>query len=69
MLAALAAHASLHIGGVRAVLEVIPAARGQGGLKGCRPLLVGLGEAPHLIGCQAKLAQHRTERPAAAESI
>ena len=41
--------------GIGAVLEVVPMARGQGGLKRCRPVVVGLGDAPDLVGCQAKV--------------
>jgi hypothetical protein len=44
------------------VLEVVPASGRQRSLKLLRPFLVGLGEHPHLIGSQAKVAEHRVER-------
>jgi hypothetical protein len=62
MLATLGADAALDVRGVGAVLEVVAAGRSQCGLKRRRPLVVGLGEPPHLIRSEAKLAQRRPER-------
>jgi hypothetical protein len=62
MLPTLAADTTGHIRRVGAVLEVMPAGRSQCGLKRRRPLVVGLGEPPHLIRSEAKLAQRRPER-------
>ena len=69
MLPALAADAAGHIGGVGAVLEVIPTGCRQGGLERCRPFPVGLGETPDLIGRQAEVAQYRPERLACVDRI
>ena len=62
MLPALTAHTSLHIRGVRAVLEVIPAGGRQGGLQLLRPFRVGSSQPPNLIGSQVKIAQYLPER-------
>jgi hypothetical protein len=59
---ALAAHASLHICGVRPVFQVITAGCRQGCLQLLGPFRVGLGQSPYLIGSQAKVAKHRAER-------
>jgi hypothetical protein len=64
---ALAAHASLHIGRVRAVLQVIPAACRQRCVQLLRPLLVGPSEPPDLIG--PKVTKHRAERLPAADGV
>jgi hypothetical protein len=69
MLPALAANTSRHIGGVSSVLEVLPTGCRQGGLQLLGPFLVGLGEAPHLIGSQAKITQYLPERLAAVDRI
>ena len=62
MFAALTAHASLHICGVRAVLEVAPADCRQRCFQLLGPFLVGLGQPPCLFGGQAKIAQDLPER-------
>jgi hypothetical protein len=62
MLATLFADTAGHIGGIGAVLEVIPAASGQRGLKRRGPLVVSSGESPNLIGRQVQVAKHRSER-------
>ena len=69
MFAALTAHASPHICGIGAVLEVVPAGCRQCGLQYLQPFLVGLGEPPHLVGSQAKIAQYLPERLAAVDRI
>jgi hypothetical protein len=53
---ALAANTTVHVRGIRAVLEVIPAAGRQNGLKGAGPLIVGPGETEHLVRGKAELA-------------
>jgi hypothetical protein len=47
--AALAADTAVRIGGASAVLEVVSPRCRQGGLKRCRPVVVGPGEPPHLV--------------------
>jgi hypothetical protein len=59
---ALAADTTVHVRGIGAVLEVGSAGCRQGGLKRCRPLQVGLGQSPHLIGRQSEFAEHSPER-------
>jgi hypothetical protein len=66
---ALAADASLRICGVGAVLGVGLAGCRQGGLQRLRPLLIGPGQSPHLIGSQAKISQYLPERLAAIDRI
>jgi hypothetical protein len=44
------------------VFEVISSGRCQRGLELLGPVLVGRGEPPHLVGGQAKLTEHRSER-------
>jgi hypothetical protein len=61
MLSAVFADTAGHIGGVGAVLEVVPAGRCQSGLKRRRPLLIGFCEAPDLIRRQAEVAQRLAE--------
>ena len=55
MLPARAADTTVHVRGIRAVLEVVPAGRRQSGLKRHGPLLVGPGETEHLIRGKAKI--------------
>ena len=68
-LSAFAADTAAHIRGVGAVLEVVPAAGRQSGLKCAGPLLVGPGETQHLVGGQAKFTEHRPERLAAVDRV
>jgi hypothetical protein len=65
----LSTDAARHICGVGAVLEVVPAAGHQSGLKCAGPLLVGLGQSPHLVGGQAKVTEHRSERLATVDRV
>ena len=51
------------------MLEVISTLSRQGGLKHCRPLQVGPGQSPHLIGSQAKIAQYLPERLAGVDGV
>jgi hypothetical protein len=61
---------ALQVCGVGAVLEVISAGGGKGrGLKLLRPLLIGPGQSPHLIGGQAKVTEHPVERLAAVNGV
>ena len=53
--AALAADTAAHVGGVGAVVQVVPAGCRQGCIQLLGPFLVGLGKTPHLIGGQAKV--------------
>jgi hypothetical protein len=46
-----------------------PAGCRQDGIKRCRPLRVGLGKAPDLVGGKAKLTEHRPQRPASVDRI
>jgi hypothetical protein len=62
VLPALTADTALHISGIGAVLEGLLAGCRQCGLELLGPLLVGFGESPHLVGGQAKVAEHRAER-------
>jgi hypothetical protein len=64
---ALAAHAPTYIGGVRPMLEVVPAGCRYGGLKRCRPFVVGLGQYPHLVRGQPKITKHLPKRLAGAQ--
>jgi hypothetical protein len=61
MLSAHLAHTTRDIGGIGAMLEVVPAGCRYGGLKRCRPFMVGLGEPPHLIGSQAEGTERRPD--------
>jgi hypothetical protein len=61
MLSAVFADTAGHIGGVGAVLEVVPAGRCQSGLKRRRPLLVGFSEPPNLVRRQAEVAKRLAE--------
>jgi hypothetical protein len=61
MLPAVLADTAVFVGGVAAVVEIIPTRCYQGILECCRPLFVGPGEAPYLIGAQAQLAKHGSE--------
>ena len=60
---------SRHIGGIRTVLKVAPAGCHQCGFERSRPLVVGLGESPHLVGGQAKFAERSPEQLAAVDDI
>jgi hypothetical protein len=51
------------------VFQVVPTSCRQGRFQPLRPFLVGLGEPPHLIGSQAKVTEHRTERLAAVDGV
>ena len=62
--AAIAADAAVHISGVGAVLEVVPAGSHQGRLQRGRPLLINSCEPPDLIGGQTEVADCRPEEPA-----
>ena len=44
------------------MLEVIAAGSRQGSLERTRPLVVSLGQSPHLVRCQAKITKNRPER-------
>jgi hypothetical protein len=55
--AAIAADAAVHISGVGAVLEVVPAGSHQGRLQRGRPLLINSCEPPDLIGGQTEVMQ------------
>jgi hypothetical protein len=69
VLPTLPANAAAHVRGVRAVLEVVTAGCRQGGLQSPGPFLVGPSKPPHLIGGQAKIAQHLPERLAAVDCV
>ena len=60
---------SRHIGGIRTVLKVAPAGCHQCGFERSRPLVVGLGESPHLVGCQAEFPECRSECLAAVDRV
>jgi hypothetical protein len=62
MLSTVTADTTRHVCGIGAVREVGAAGCRQGGLKRCRPFLVGLGEAPDLVGGQTEIIQHAPER-------
>jgi hypothetical protein len=62
-----AANTSLHLRGVRAVLEVVSAGCRQSSLQPLGSFRVGLGQPPHLVGCQVKVAEHPAERLAAVD--
>ena len=47
-----------HICGIGAVPEVAPTSGRQGSLERGRPRFIGLGEPPHLVGCQGEVAEH-----------
>ena len=66
---ALAADAAMRVGGASAVLEVVSPRCRQGGLKRSRPVVVGLGESPNLVGGQAKVTEHGPERLAAVDRV
>ena len=51
------------------MLEVASPRCRQGGLKRCRPVVVGPGEAPHLVGGQAKVTEYRPEWLAAVDRV
>ena len=51
------------------MLDVVTSGCRQGGLKRCRPAVVGLGESPNLVGGQAELAAHRAERLATVDRV
>ena len=55
VLPALAADTAAHICGIGSMLEVVPAADRQSGLKCAGPLLVGPGETEHLVRGKAKI--------------
>jgi hypothetical protein len=61
VLAALPAHATLDVGRVRAVLQVVAARSCQGFLEHCRPFLVGFGEPPDLIWRQLQVEKRGAE--------
>jgi len=61
VLSTLAADAAVRVRGVRAVPEIVPSPSCQSVLKRSRPLLVGLGETPHLVRSQAEILEHCTE--------
>ena len=69
MLPRVAADTAAHVGGVGAVLEVMPAGRSQCGLKRRRPLVVGLGQPPNLVSGQVEVAEHRPEWHAGIDSL
>ena len=54
---ALTADAAGHITSVGPVLEVVASGSCQGHLECRQPLLVGLGESPHLVQRQAKITE------------
>ena len=51
------------------MLEVVPAGRRQGRIQRRRPFFVGLGEAPHLVRCQAKITERLAERLADVDRV
>ncbi len=51
------------------MLKVAPAGCHQCGFERSRPLVVGLGESPHLVGGQAKFAERSSEQLAAVDDI
>ena len=64
MLPAFLTHATSHVRRISSVLEVAPAGSRQGSLQRCRPLIISLCQAPHLIGSQAKITEHLPKRSA-----
>jgi hypothetical protein len=60
---------AVHVRGIGAVLEVIPARCRQGGLKLLGPFRVGLGQPPDLIGSKAEIAQYLPERLVAVDRL
>jgi hypothetical protein len=69
VLPAVLADTARHLGGVGPVLEVAAAGCRQRSLEFCRPLLVGLGQSPHLVRRHAKVTEHRAERLAAVDRV
>ena len=59
----------MHVGGIGAVLDVVPASSGQCGFERGSPLFVGLREAPHLVRGEAELAEHHSERSAGVDRV
>ncbi len=51
------------------MLQVAAAGSRQHSLEVRRPLLVGLGEPPNLVGCQPQVAQHTPERLAGIDGV
>jgi hypothetical protein len=66
---ALTADAAGHITSVGAVLEVVASGSCQGRLELRRPLIVGLGETPHLVRCQAEITERLPERFATVDRV
>ena len=60
---------AVQVRGVGAVPEVVAAGCYQGGLNRSGPLVVSLGQPPHLIGGQAEITEHGPERLAAVDRI
>ena len=66
---ALTADAAGHITGVGAVLEVAASGSCQGCIERRRPRFVGLGEAPHLVRCQAEITERLAEGCATVDRV
>jgi hypothetical protein len=49
VLPTLAAVTAVHVGGIGAVPEVVPAGSRQRSIEGCQPFIVGLGQSPDLV--------------------
>jgi hypothetical protein len=69
VLATLFADAASHIGGVGAVLEVVPPGCHQCGFELLRPFLIGLGEPPHLVRGQAEITERLAKRLTSVDRI
>jgi hypothetical protein len=67
--AALAADATVDVSRVAAVLEVVAGSCRQSILQPLRPFRVGLGEPSHLVGGEAKVAEHGAERLARVDGV
>jgi hypothetical protein len=51
------------------MLQVVPASSGQCSLERTRPLVVSLGQSPHLVRGQAKISKNRPERLASVDGV
>jgi hypothetical protein len=69
MLSTLLVHATADVRRSGPMLQVVPASSRQGGLERTRPLVVSLGQSPHLVRCQAKITEHLPERLADIDGV
>ena len=69
MLSALSADTARHVRRAGPVLEVIPTHCRQGCIQHLGPLLVGLGQSPHLVRGEAEVTEHCPERLAGIDRV